>query len=100
MVADAFGVHHQLTLTDSWKKLQHEGPSHILLNRAGDTEMMVVAKSHNPDLSWDLVYIRNDGFTLACDFYLAQYAEALHRNDWTAVLMRGELKPRELNFRA
>ena len=87
-----------MTLAESWKKIDREGPSHILLDKAGTVEMTVVAKAGNPDLQWDLIYIRNDGWSLGCDFYLAQYAEALHRADWIGVARRGDKKPRPMNF--
>ena len=82
------------TLTDIWKRVQKEGPSHILLDKSGTVEMTVLATKKNPDLQWDVIYFREDGFTLGCEFYLSQYAEHLH--PWIGVMMRGANGPRQL----
>jgi hypothetical protein len=87
-----------MTLADMWKVIQAKGPHHILLNQAGDTKMTVLALRDDPDLHWDLVYIRNDGWSLGCSYYLGHHAEALHRADWIAVVRRGDKTPRPVQF--
>jgi hypothetical protein len=87
-----------MTIDEVWKRLQKEGPSHLLLDKEGTVQMTQVALKKNPDVRWDLIYIRNDGYTLGCDFYLTQYAEHLHRADWIAVVSRGARTPKLVNF--
>jgi len=82
------------TLADFWKKIQKEGPSHVLLDKTGKTEMTQMAVQKNPDLQWDAIYIRADGWSLGCDIYLTQYAEHLH--PWIGVVMRGAKNPKPL----
>lgn len=86
-----------MNLLDVWKKIQAQGGPHsVLLNKDGETQMTVLALQKNPDLWWDVIYIRNDGWSLGCDFYLAPYAENLHRCDWVAWIRRGDKAPRPL----
>jgi hypothetical protein len=84
------------TLSDMWKRVQAEGPSHILLDKNGTVEMTVIVKQKNPDVTWDVIYFRADGYTLGCDIYMAGYAEHLH--DWCGVMMRGAKAPRTMPY--
>lgn len=94
----AWSVPMNVTLADVWRQIQKTGPSAVLLDAAGTTEMTQLAARKNPDLSWDQIFIRRDGWSLACSLYLAQYAEALHRDEWIAVVRRGDVQPKEVNF--
>jgi hypothetical protein len=88
-----------MTLEEVWKRIQKDGPSHILLDKAGTTLPTAQASKKDPDLMWDAIYIRNDGWSLGCDFYLMPTAEELHRDAWIGMVLRGAKKPRVLNFR-
>jgi hypothetical protein len=89
-----------MTIDDVWKKIQAEGgPSHIVLDAAGTTELREIALKKDPELQWDVIYIRDDGYSYGCDFYLAQHVEALFRDQWIGVVNRGALRPRVMNFR-
>lgn len=87
-----------MTLDEIWKRVQVSGPSHLLLDKEGNIQMTVIQLAKTPDMLWDMVYIRNDGFSLGCDIYLAHYAENLFRNDWIGLVKRGDKKPRPVNF--
>jgi hypothetical protein len=89
-----------MTLDEVWKRIEKDGgPSHILMDKDGTTLPTPLALKKNPDLQWDVIYIRNDGWSLGCDFYLSHYAEALHRETWSGVVNRGAKNPRVLDFR-
>jgi hypothetical protein len=86
-----------MTLSDSWKKIQQVGPTALLVTPT-DAQPTVLVKKANPDVTWDLIYIRRDGWSLGCEFYMAQHAEALHRDDWVALVRRGDIRPKKVNF--
>jgi hypothetical protein len=83
-----------MTLRDIWQKIQREGPTVVMLNRQGDTLSTTIAKQKNPDLRYDLIYIRQDGWSLGCEYYYAETAERLHPDKWVALIRRGDLAPK------
>lgn len=87
-----------MTLDEVWKQVRTVGPSHVMLDKEGTTMMREIAVKKNPDLSWDVIYIRDDGYSLGCEFYLSQFAEHLQRDRWIAVMMRGAPKLKMVNF--
>ena len=87
-----------MTIDEVWKKIEKEGPAYVLLDKDSAPEMLVLALKKNPELSWDLIYIRDDGWSLGCDFYLGQHAENLFRDRWVAWVRRGDKKPRPLKL--
>lgn len=88
-----------MTIYDIWKKIEAAGgPTAVLLNKEGETKILPIALAQNPDLRWDLIYIRSDGWSLGCEFYLGQYAEHLHRDQWVGIVRRGDKQPKPLHF--
>jgi hypothetical protein len=87
-----------MTLIDIWKKIEATGgPTAVMLNQT-QFEILPIAMAKNPDLRWDLIYIRNDGWSLGCDFYHAEYAEKLFKSQWVGLVRRGDTRPRPVHF--
>src|SRR5213082_2981308 len=85
-----------MTLAEVWKKIEAAGGPHAIMLTRNTFEALPIALQKNPDLTWDFIYIRNDGWSLGADFYLSHYAEALFAGQWIAVVRRGDKKPRPL----
>jgi hypothetical protein len=81
-----------MTLDEAWKKIERAGgPASVLIDRNGEQLISAIAKKQGRQ--WDVLYIRSDGWSLGCEFYLAQYAEELHREEWIGFMRRGEKVP-------
>ena len=86
-----------MTLDDAWKIIAARGPAEVLVNRQGDTASQDVAiKQHRTP--WDIIYIRDDGWSLGTSFYLAQYAEPMHKSRWIGKMVRGAKKPQAIGL--
>lgn len=85
-----------MTLQDAWKHIAVRGPAAILVDRHGN--QMLPDAALKAGIGWDILYIREDGWSLGASFYLAQYAERLHRDQWIGWMRRGDKKPCSKTF--
>lgn len=85
-----------MTVKDVWKAVVARGPSSVLMNRSG--AQTTAEATLRAGQNWDIIYFRQDGWSLACSFYLSQYAENLHRAEWIGYIRRGDLEPTAKKF--
>lgn len=82
---------HKLELDAAIRRLKTHGPDRIML--ASDYAVSpnnAVASGYSP--IWDIVFVRNDGWTLAAPKHLERVAHQTWPDCWIAVLSREELK--------
>ena len=93
-----------MTLDAAWKLVQQRGPTSAMVDRT-NTMPYGEAKKRGIELrcgygdiagsvDWDMLFIREDGYSLAASIYLAPYAENLFKTQWIGVMKRGEKVPR------
>ncbi len=89
-----------MTLDDVWKYfLLRSVPTEVLVSRTGDKIDGAAAKLK--DMQWDAIYFRDDGYSLAADFYLSPYIVSACTDPvkpWIGKILRGQQKP--VAFRA
>lgn len=83
-----------MTLQDAWKVILVRGPSEVMVTRT-DTVSPAEAMSKYRT-GWDVIYIRDDGWSLAAPYYFAHYAENLHKGRWIGRVRRGDKSPKEM----
>lgn len=83
-----------MTLQDAWKKVQQQGPTTFLI-APGTTMIWPLAKRDGKVC--DAIFIRDDGWSMGCDFYSVQHAEHMFddgERKWIGVVYRGQKEPR------
>jgi hypothetical protein len=81
-----------MTLREAYKLLLVRGPNAVLVDRQGT--LVPTAEFLKRDAGgWDVVFIREDGFAVAADFYHWQYAEVLYPGQWIGRIRRGDKIP-------
>ena len=86
-----------MTLDDMWKILLQRGglPNEVLIDRAGTK--LTADQAVKKDYQWEVIYFREDGYTIAADFYLVPYIKAAFPDaKWVGRIYRGWQKPKPL----
>jgi hypothetical protein len=98
-----------MTLEAAWKLVQARGPAVVVVDRTGKTMPYAEAKARGIEMrcgygdqmgsaEWDVLYIRDDGYSVCSSIYLAPYAEDLFKPQWIGMMRRGEKSPRPISF--
>lgn len=87
-----------MQLSDMWKLLLARGglPTDVITGRDG--ARLEAAAAVKKDHQWDVIYFREDGYTVAADFYLAPYVmtTCADGKQWVGKIYRGEPKPKPI----
>lgn len=65
-------------------RLRREGPTRVLINRQGDA--VTPARARECGVHVDVVFVRDDGWTLGCPLNLEATAYAFGRTEWVATV--------------
>jgi hypothetical protein len=62
-------------------------PTRVLINTEG--EAIPAARAEAQGITWDIIFIRNDGWSLGASEALAQVAHSLWADEWVAIIKDG-----------
>ena len=71
-----------INLEGAVKRLHIHGPDRVVINDEGEAVSM---KRLPEGISWDVIFIRSDGWTLGAPSHLIDVAEAIWQDLWIAV---------------
>lgn len=74
------------------QKLQRSGPDRVVINREGEAVPPFRAR-RDYNIHPDIIFARDDGWTLAAPDSLKDVAEAMWKKEWIGVFLRGSWKP-------
>ena len=80
-----------LALQGAMKLIAIHGPSRVMVSEFEATRPETAKGAHG--ISPDIIFIRDDGWSLGAPKALAEAAEALYPEQWTHVLLRPSTKP-------
>lgn len=87
----------QIDLQKIADEVMRRGPDRVVINVDGEARPSRIAREQY-GVCPDVIFIRNDGWTLGASSHLEATAKRLWRDQWVGIIRRPETKARPLPF--